>query len=438
MQNPTESPKEETSLFASFPPTPTSAWESQIKEDLKEDDYEKTLFWRPPDGFTVKAYYRAGDLEDAAHLEADRPYRSTGRWQIRQDIHASDVGEANRKARRALQLGAGSIGFVLSDRDDAAGLFLHRRQEMQRLLERIPLTSCPLHFRGKAASLSALALLLDEVQRQDLPHDALRGTIDYDPVSARVQSGQLEGPLASEETAALVQKARSALPHVRLITLDAAPYHEAGASAVQELAFSMAALSEYLASLAEAGCPAATTCRSTHLRLPVGPSYLKEIAKLRAARLLFPQVGNAYASSPVLKGSDAYLQAVTSHHSYTPEDPHQNLLRGTTEAMAGLLGGADTLTVQPFTSPAPPDDFAVRLARNTQLILQEEAYLGKVIDPAGGAYYIELLTDRMARSAWSLFQQVETQGGLLEAYRTGFIQQQLDDARESVSSTPPL
>ena len=182
-------------------------------------------------------------------------------------------------------------------------------------------------------------------------------------------------------------------------------WHNAGATTVQELAFTLAAAVEYLNN---SGADAA---KDLEFEFAIGPNYFFEIAKLRAARGLWAQILAVYGLSVKMN-----IAARTSTWNQTVYDPHNNLLRGTTEAMAAAIGGADSITVVPFDEPyREPDDFSRHLALNTQLILRDEAYFNKVADPAAGSYYLESLTESVAREAWALFQEVEAKGGLTAA-----------------------
>ena len=192
----------------------------------------------------------------------------------------------------------------------------------------------------------------------------------------------------------------------------------------------LAGASELIAALTDRGLAAETLVRHVHVRSAVGTSYFPEIAKLRALRGLLGQVCEAYA--PGTRHDDLIVQAVTSGRSMTRFAPYVNLLRTTTAAAAAVLGGCDTLVVRPFTEPqGRPDAFALRLARTTQLILRDEAYLDKVADPAAGSYYIEQLTEAIARRAWALFQEIEAQGGLRAALRSGFVQAMIRESRQA-------
>jgi methylmalonyl-CoA mutase len=211
-------------------------------------------------------------------------------------------------------------------------------------------------------------------------------------------------------------------PHLKLIGIHGRNFHQAGSTIAQELACSLAQASEYLAELTEAGVPADLIANKISFHLAIGSDYFMEIAKFRAARLLWDRLLESYDVQPIDRPA-MYIHGETSRWNQTVYDPYVNLLRSTTEAMSGALAGVDALTVLPFDyAYEVPTDFACRIARNQQILLKEEAHFDKVADPAAGSYYIETLTASIAEAAWKLFQQIELDGGYTESFYTGKIQ----------------
>ena len=210
--------------------------------------------------------------------------------------------------------------------------------------------------------------------------------------------------------------------------MDLRPYHDAGASAVQELGLGLGALSETLVQLQNRDISPDEIAPALQWIVPVDTSYFVAIAKLRALRLLIPQVLGAFDVD--VDPTSPFIQALTSRRSETRHGPYVNLLRGTTEAASAVIGGCDVLTVRPFTASfAAPSDFSQRLARNTQHILRAESHLDHVADPAAGSYYVEQMTDQIARTAWSFFQDIEADGGFLDALHAGTVQKRIADVR---------
>ncbi len=431
-------------LFADFPPVSTEAWWDKIRDDLGPDAEER-LAWRSIDGVTLAPFYRAEDRAGAARqapLHAPR----TG-WRIRQDIAHADPAEANRAAHATLRAcpgprsggGATDLGFVVQVESGALrGVNLQTPEALRRALDGLPLEETPLHFVAGRAGPPLLAMLLGEAERQDVALKTLSGSLDFDP-SALLAAGHAAAPASLFRRAAqLARFAAEHLPGWRVLAADARPYHEAGASAVQELGCTVAAASELLARCAEHDVAPEQVAGTLHAVVPVGTSTFVELARLRALRLLLRQVIDAYAGKDsnfqfsIFNFQFPPLHAVTSRRQETLFDPHNNLLRATTEAAAAVLGGCDLLAVRPFDAQsAPPGAFSERMARNTQLLLREEAHLGRVADPAAGSYYVEALTDRLGTAAWAFFQEIEARGGLVEALREGFVQEQIAAVRDA-------
>jgi methylmalonyl-CoA mutase len=229
-----------------------------------------------------------------------------------------------------------------------------------------------------------------------------------------------------DEAEYLIQTIRKRLPGFRTITINGHLFHNAGATLVQELAFSLASGNEYMANLTSKGLPADTVSASLQFSFGIGSNYFMEIAKLRAARLLWTAVVEQYRPENP-ESSRMFIHSTTSLWNKTVYDPYVNLLRTTTEGMSAAIGNTDSMSILPFDFPYKDEsEISRRIARNQQLILKEEAYLDKIVDPAAGSYYIESLTHSIAMHAWELFQSVEEKGGLIECIRTGFIQDEIE------------
>ncbi|MCD6661661.1 MAG: methylmalonyl-CoA mutase family protein [Lentimicrobium sp.] len=408
-------------LFQEFPPVSTDAWEAKILEDLKGADYEKKLIWKTAEGFSVKPYYRAEDLENisafAQSLPGQFPYIRGGKtgsndWKICQDIETADIERANATATDALARGANAVSFNCEKVNSA--------QDLATLLKGIDTAKVTLNFNS-AKSYPALAGWLTEVLGEHAA--AASGSFDFDPVSYVLLNGNFYASQEKDfEQLAGMLKFKSSLPGFRLVTINGQYFHNSGSTLTQELAFALASGNEYMAYLTANGVDAATAASSFVFHFAAGSNYFMEIAKLRAARLLWAKIVEQY--KPANEAAAAmHIHVTTANWNKTIYDPNVNMLRTTTEAMSAAIGGADLITVLPFDiNFKEPDEFSTRIARNQQIILKEESSLEKVIDPAAGSYYIESLTASMADAAWALFLQVEEKGGMTEAVKTGFIQ----------------
>lgn len=407
-------------LFDEFPSTPTAAWEEKISEDLRERDLEEVLNWESIEGITLRAIYRSEDLESLDH-PTDGPLTAKGdgqtaqAWRIRQDIYTPELGAAQSHIEKALSSGVTDLGLAaLVHNSTLHGLPLQTSGDLRSLLQDVDICETPLHLRGGRAAPILLGMLYDAAKTLGTSPDALSGSTDFDPVAALLEN-QGFPPESSFALGASLLRSEAIPSTFTPLAVDLRPYHDAGGSAVQTLAAGLGALSEQLAHYADRGISVDDAVDKLHAIVPVGTSYFLEIAKLRALRTLLPQVIGAYDEHA---SANLPLHAVTSRRMMTVYDPHMNMLRTSTAAMAATLAGCDMLTVRPHTAAfAAPNDFAYRIARNTQLILREESKLDLVADPAAGAYYIEQATDRLAREAWSLFQDIEANGGIVSSLR---------------------
>jgi methylmalonyl-CoA mutase len=383
-------------LLEEFPPVSTAEWEELIRKDLKGADYDKKLIWRTDEGIAVKPYYRREDLDGLEYLTdsvpGGFPYVRGGEtldnnWAALEEIDAAYLGEANRQAREALASGADEVCFI--------GTAATR----QKLIELRAGITAPVHFRGGDQAAALVALLYDSGA-------PLNGTVDLDPVS---------------DLDVVENAVRRAPRGFRPVTVSAYRFAESGGTITQELGYGLAQAAEYFAELTSRGLRVEQAAEAIALYLSSGSSYYLEIAKFRAARLLWARLVSAFGPSAD-ETCRALILARTLDWDKTIYDPYVNVLRATSEAAAAAVGGCDAIVVTPFNATyRQPDEQSRRLARNTQTILKREAYLDKVVDPAGGSWFFESLTDAVARESWKIFQQVEAEGGYLAAHRAGHI-----------------
>ncbi len=418
----------ENKLFTEFPPVSTAEWEAVITADLKGADYEKKLVWKTMDGLSVRPYYRAEDMKNLKHLKylpGQFPYvRSTktnNSWLVRQDIDAGNVKDANAQALNVLMRGVDSLGFIL---DSKKGI---TAAEMEILLHEIDLPSVETNFVAGGASLAILPLMVEYVKKHKINAAEVKGSVNYDPIRSLTLRGKFcqDQKQAFDAAKELITAAKE-LPNYKVISVNGSMFHNSGSTTVQELAFSLAVATEYMSALTERGLSADAVASRIKFTYSTGTSYFLEIAKFRAARMLWAQIVEAY--KPASKDSaKMIIHAETSRWNQSVYDPYVNLLRGTTEAMSAAIAGVDSLTVLPFDAPFRKSaEISERTARNTQIILKEECHFDKVVDPSAGSYYIEMLTASIAEEAWKLFKQVEEKGGYVKAFLGGFIQGQVE------------
>lgn len=424
-------------LFGTFPPVSTSEWEARITDDLKGADYQKKLIWKTTEGFEVKPYYRDEDTQGIAFMNAapgEYPYvrgnhTQSNDWQIRQDIETDDIEEANRLAVDAIKRGATGLGLVAED--------LSAEKDVEELLKGISLPDVALHFGAAASYPTLIKLIAAYIKSQKLAAEKIQGSFDFDPISYLLLNGDFWKSEKSDmaEVATMVKLGKELMPSMKVINVNGHYFNSAGATMVQELGFALASGAEYLTLAAKAGIPVDDVAQRMMFSFGVGSNYFMEIARLRAARLLWAKIVEQYKPENTAS-MQMWIHSNTSAWNKTLFDPYVNLLRTTTEAMSAILGGTQSLSILPFdTFYKDPDEFSNRLARNQQIILKEEVYLDKVVDPSAGSYYIENLTQLIAEAAWKVFLQIEEKGGMIEAVKAGFVQdlveksagQRLDD-----------
>lgn len=417
-------------LFAEFPPITTGEWEALIMKDLKGADYQKKLVWKTMEGFDVKPYYRKEDLENIRYLNefpGDFPFVRSGRkngndWLIREDLLALDISEANKKALDILMKGVDSLGFVI---DPTKKTDLN---EIEKLMENIYAQSIEVNFVCGRQAPEVLDIYIKLVQKYNRDFQKIRGSVNYDPIGFLIRSGNFYKSEKADFDVCknLVESSRN-LPLFRTLAVNAAVFRNSGSSIVEELAFAMAYANEYLTRLTDKGIPVDNISPKIKFQFGVGSNYFMEIAKIRAARFLWAKIVNVYSPKDQ-EFTRAYIHSVTTDWNKTIYDAYANMLRTTTEAMSAIIGGTNSLTIRPFNAHFEETTaFSERIARNQQLLLKEESYFDKVVDPAAGSWYIENLTDSLIGEAWKLFIEIDEMGGFVDAFKKGFIQQRISE-----------
>lgn len=417
-------------LVADFPPVSTASWEEKIHEDLKGADYDKRLIWKTQEGLSLRPYYRKEDLASLKHLDhypGRFPYirgksGHSNAWFVRQDIRVDDIVASNAKALDILMKGVDSLCFVIPPT-------IHiDKKNIDDLLRNIYAHSVELNFSCGEQSLAMVSVILDLVKTYNRDLEKIRGSVDYDPLMDLATKGRFPGTEqeAFELGGKLIEEAAH-LPHFRVLSVHGDHFHNAGADAVQELAFSLAAGNEYLARITGLGMSVTRVAPRIGFHFASGSNFFMEIAKYRAARMLWAHIVRQYGGDDASAGM--YVHASTSRWNKTVYDPHVNMLRTTTESMSAILAGIDSLSVGAYDACFGQESiFGERIARNQQLLLKEESYLDKVVDPAAGSYFIEKLTDELAEASWKLFQEVEAQGGFLHCLYAGSIQEKIAES----------
>lgn len=432
MTEPSTGPAPRLTLAADFEAPTRDQWQSLVAAvlsksglDVDESDPETLLASKTYDGIKLRPLYTS---DDAANLpEAGVPglppfVRGThpeGRvadgWDTRQRHADPDVAATNAAVLADLENGANSVWLRL-------GTGAIPLDSLADVLNGVFLDFAPVVLDAGAEYSRAADALFAVFAERKLAGSAVTGTLGADPIGLHARTGRAHDVAPAAELAVLVS---DTYPRLRTIVADALPYHDAGGSDSQELAASIATGVAYLRAMTEAGLSVDAAAAQLEFRYAATADQFLTIAKLRAARRLWARVGEVCGVSPAASGQVQH--AVTSSAMLARRDPWVNMLRSTLACFGAGIGGADAITVQPFDAAIGlPDAFSRRIARNTSSILLEESKLAGVIDPAGGSWYVESLTDALARAAWEEFQAIEAEGGMVAALDSGFVAEWLE------------
>ena len=414
-------------LFGDFESQSKQAWIDQATQDLQGADLNKKLSWSIEEHLTVDPYYAAEDLAELKDLVGQQNLLANllssptapREWESREYLLVNNVQDTNVMALEALNQGATGVLFDLTE----MGL-----PDLNFLLKDIMPAYCGLSFRTNNSAYAIMKRYREWLEEQKVPLDAVHGQLGYDPISRWMVTGAVDDSCYSQ--AHDVLELALDLPHFRPLMVSGKPVKNAGGSIAQEVGTILALATTYLDKLTDQKMEAAAILQHFVIETAVGGSFFPEIAKHRAIRYGIARLAEAYGIND-FSSSEVYLSCHSALWNKTIFDPHVNMLRNTTEAMAAVLGGANAVTILPhdYVSRAP-DGFSRRIARNISNILKEESYLDKVGDPAAGSYYIETLTQSYIEAGWAFFQEIEMHGGILEAFKAGWFQKQIGAHRQ--------
>lgn len=442
-----------------FPVQAYDEWKKQVEKDLKGESFEKKLITKTYEGINLQPIYTSDDIKDLPQLNTFPGFDDFLRgskvmgynnrdWEIAQEYSLALPEDLNQVLRFDLQRGLNSINIILDnptqlglDADQSksgevgnGGLSISGVRKMNVLFNDIDLTNQPINISGGFSALPMLLLFTAYVNESRTSLMNIKGSFTSDPYEYLLTKGELPTSLNQifdeiKLSTELMIKSNSA---IKTIGISGLHFNNSGASAVQELAFAIATAVEYLDEMVSRGLKVDDAARRIKFTFGIGSFYFMEISKLRAARLLWSKILEAYGVKE--ENRKIFIHGRTTQLNQTYFDPYVNMLRTTTEAFSAIVGGADSLHTNPFDeSFNQSDNFSRRIARNTQIILKEESHLDQVIDPAGGSFFVEKLTDDIANAAWKLFQTIEEKGGMLKAIQSGFIQdniEKISDARK--------
>nr|WSW62387.1 methylmalonyl-CoA mutase subunit beta [Streptomyces sp. NBC_00998] len=427
-------PDDGLSLAAEFPDATHEQWQRLVEgvlrksgKDVSGDAAEDALSTKLEDGLTTRPLYTAPETADETGFPGFAPFvrggspagGAAGGWDVRQRYLGSDPARVNEAVLTDLENGVTSIWLSLGG---PGGLPV---DALPRALDGVYLDLAPVSLDAGAQYADASRALLALYAERGVAPEAARASLGADPLGHEARTGEV---LELAGAVGLAREAAAHWPGVRALAVDALPYHEAGGSAAEELGLSLATGVAYLRALTGAGNGSSAlgvqaALGQLEFRYAATADQFLTIAKFRAARRLWARIAEACGAP---EAGAQRQHAVTSPVMMTRRDPWVNMLRTTVACMAAGVGGADSVTVLPFDHELGlPDAFARRISRNTSTILLEESHLARVIDPAGGSYYVEQLTDELAHAAWEFFQEIEKAGGLAAALRSGLVADRL-------------
>ena len=392
-------------LFSDFEAVSSKQWKQQIQYELKGADYNETLVWESPEGIKVKPFYHNDETE--VNLDAIVP---TKPFAIVQNIFVHDVKKSNARALETLQRGAESVRFTLEN--DTVSI--------EELMQNLPLENVNYYFNLPFLSVEFSNKINDFASK-----NKSNIFIQNDPIGQLAKDGNWFENLEKDfEKLNIIAKNSHPLEGcptggvASFLTISSGIYQNAGANIVQQLAYTLAHINEYLNK--------SLFSHPITIEVSVGTNYFFEIAKLRALRLLFNTLAKEYNHE-----LECYIIATPTKRNKTLYDYNVNMLRTTTECMSAILGGADAVANLAYDAIYHKDnEFGDRISRNQLLVLKHESYFDKVNNPADGAYYIETLTVQLAEKALELFKDIEKNGGLISQLIDGTIQRKINESAQ--------
>lgn len=441
-------------LFTDFSSHSKEAWREAVDKLLKGKPYEKIMLAETYEGITLEPIYNQDDWEKLKHNAELPGFGSKIRhnyplgykqepWEIAQEITCVSAEVCNKILLHDLQKGQNAVNIILDeatnsglDPDQATeqqigrtGLSIAIVKDLETTFSNIDLSAIDLQISAPTIALPITAMLAAYVKKSGAPLKDIKGCIGIDPIAELAREGSLSLSMkqAYDEMFHLTKWSAKNMPQLRTICVNALPYAESGASAVEEVAIALATAVNYLREMLKKGLHINTIAKRIQFNLTIGNQFFMEIAKFRAARLVWSFILQEFSAPD----TGMYIHARTPLFNKSQSDIYVNMLRTTTEACSAVMGGVDSLCVGNFDETVKSaDDFSRRIARNQQLILKEECHFDNVIDPAGGSWYIECLTAVLAENIWKLFQEIEEKGGIFIALESGMIQTKILDTAE--------
>lgn len=421
-------------LFSEFPPVPNEEWMEVVTRDLKGAPFEKKLVWRTKEGFNVQPFYRAEDIEHLPTkdvLPGQFPYvrgtKADNNWLVRQDISVQgDIKQLNTHIKCVMERGANSLGLHFVDE-------CVNTATIQEMLAGIDLDKLEINlYARRDLTVQLIEATKEALKALGADLGKVRGSFGFNPFRHTLGAGVRWSEWV--ETSVEVLKAAEPLTQFTCLSFQSVDLVNAGAYIYQEIGYALAAGADMLAKVSEkSGKSISEVAERIRFEMGIGSNYFMEIAKFRAIRWLWALIVRSNDEKASDRATKAVVHAETSRWNKTIYDAYVNLLRSMTETMSATIAGVHSVTVNPFDKHYNPkgSDFSRRIARNQQLLLKEESHFDKVVDPAGGSYYIEHLTQAIAEQGWKLFLEVEEQGGFAKLANEGTVQEAVNASNEA-------
>jgi methylmalonyl-CoA mutase len=400
-------------LFNDFHQHKKAQWKEQVIKELKGKDFDETLLWRIDENVLVDAYCNSDDIYNIPikSIQQVQNQRLNESWQYRESITFNNAVECNNLIINSLMAGANS--FLI----DYSGV-CEREIEVKKLLRNIKLSDTPFFFKVENNCLD----LLNSLQ-QIAPYQ-WKGGINYDGLALWMYKGIWDENYWSE-LGDVLRKVQIH-PQFRVITISSHHFHNSGANVTQEIAYTLASFIETIDQLSKQNFSLTEIVQNIEFSISIGTNYFVEIAKIRALKFLFKKVLQSGYGLNKVEHFACLVHCKTSSFYSASITPHTNILRATSQSMAAIIGGCDALTVEQFDKNIKQEnDFSKRVSRNISHILKEESYFDKVIDPSAGSYFIENLTYEIAEQALQLMMKIEKKGGIIEAFKINYIQNEI-------------
>jgi methylmalonyl-CoA mutase len=443
---------EKFNLQNDFPETPYEEWKKTAEKDLKGVPFEKKLITKTYEGIDLQPIYTKKDLENTNFLN-NKPgfenylrgtkyagYTNESRG-IKQVLPYPTAEDFNEALRQDLERGQNTVTISLDfaskngldpefSKEGEVGLggvSVNSLTDFCNALLDVDLKKYPIFIDAGFGGFHSILLFGAYLKKQNIDSKYIKGGFEIDPLGYAVTNGNFPVPVEKifDCISMVTDWTNRNITGFRTLNASGLPYHNAGADAVSELAYTVSTAVEYINQLLERGQKIDEVANKIIFTFGTGSFYFMEVAKLRAARILWSKIIKEYGGNE--ESQKMLIHSRTSFYNQSLYDPFVNMLRTTTETFSAIVGGADSISSNPFDeSFGMPDEFSRRIARNTQIVLKEESHLDAVIDPAGGSYYMEKLTDEVATKAWEVFVEIQNKGGMLSALTEGYPQSEIE------------